>query len=278
MDKVPLDDSIAYAIARLVDDAMVERRLPSHSEIEFEIRKAGLIDYDPNKLGRSSVGKMKRVRTILIHSLEKFPERAEKFAYGIISLVKANGGFRQGSPNYVGKDAVENLVNLLKPKGILLGYDGTISPIVLDGLSFAETTEALENYIERAKKGFEDAALIIGTSKDLMEAVAAHVLVVNTGSYPATTNFPTLLGQAFISLNMATPYDKKTNDEHPRKDIERNLYNLACGINRLRNKQGTGHGRPWLPDVTKEEAIESIQLIGTISGKMLKKLKETNLR
>jgi hypothetical protein len=50
---------------------------------------------------------------------------------------------------------------------------------------------------------------------------------------------------------MATSYDKKVNGEHPRKDIERNMFNIACSINRLRNKQGTGHGRPWLHDVTE---------------------------
>jgi len=48
LNKIPLDDSIAYALARLVDDAMTERRDPSHSAIEFEIRKAGLLDFDPN--------------------------------------------------------------------------------------------------------------------------------------------------------------------------------------------------------------------------------------
>jgi len=274
MNKIPLDDSIAYAVARLVDDAMTERRDPSHSEIGFEISKAGLLDFDPNNSGLSSVGKMKRVRTVLIGSLEKFPERAERFAFGLISLIKANGGFRQGSPNYVGKDSIDNLASVLKPKGILLGYDGTLSPVLLDGLSFEEITEALENYITRAKKGLEDSALIVGTSKDLMEAIAAHVLLAKMGSYPTTANFPTLLGQAFISLGMATSYDKKVIGEHPRKEIERNLYDLACSINRLRNKQGTGHGRPWLPDVTTEEAIEAIQIIGIISEKMLEKLKK----
>ena len=130
------------------------------------------------------VGKTKRVRSTLIRSLEEFPERAERFAFGIISLVKANGGFRQESTNYVGKDVIDNLVSILKPKGILLGYDGTLSPVTLEGLSLEEFTEALDNYIARAKKGMEDAALVVGTGKDFMEAVAAHVLLVKMGLYP----------------------------------------------------------------------------------------------
>lgn len=65
MNKIPLDDSIPYAIAKLVDDAQAERRDPSHSDIGFEIQKAGLEKFDPNKSGQSPVGKMKRVRTVI---------------------------------------------------------------------------------------------------------------------------------------------------------------------------------------------------------------------
>jgi hypothetical protein len=274
MNRLPIDDSIAYALARLVDDAQSERRDPSHSDIGYEIQKAGLLDFDPNKQGLSPVGKMKRVRTVLVSSFEKYPEKAERFAFGLLSLIKANGGFRNDSPNYVGKDEINNLSSVLKSKGILLGIDGSLTPIILEGLSSDEVTEALENYISRAKKGIEDSALIVGTSKDLMEAVAAHVLFEKLGSYPTIANFPTLLGQAFIALGMATSQDKKIDGEHPRKEIERNLFDIACSINRFRNKQGTGHGRPWIPDLTNEEAIEAIQLVGIISDKMLKKLKE----
>ncbi len=74
---------------------------------------------------------------------------------------------------------------------------------------------------------------------------------------------------------MATSQDKKIEREHPRKEIERNLYDLACSINRLRNKQGTGHGRPWIPDLKDDESKEAIRFIGLISDKMLRKLKES---
>jgi hypothetical protein len=272
MTHIPLDDSIAYAIAKLVDDAQQkDRREPSHSEIEFEIKRVGLIEFDPNKPGVSPVGKMKRIRSVMVSSLEKQPAKAESFAFGIINLIKAHGGFREESPNFVGKNEIENLISLLKSKGILLSKDGSISSITLDGLSAEEVTEALQNYVDRAKKGFEDAALIVGTGKDLLEAVAAHVIQEKYGNYPTTVNFPTLLGQAFVSLGMATSQDKKEEGEHPRKEIERNLFDLACTINKLRNKQGTGHGRPFVPDLSNEEAVEAIRIIGIIADKMLSK-------
>jgi hypothetical protein len=272
MNRIPVDDAIAYSVSRLVDDAMTEKREPSHSEIEFTIKQANLMEMDPNKLGASPVGKMKRVRSTLVASIEKYPERAEIFACGIINLVRSNGGFREQSPNYVGSGAIENLISELRPKGILLSKDGQLSQLILDGLESRELTDALRNYVDRAKKGYEDAALIVGTSKDLLEAVAAHVLKERIGNYSTTNNFPTLLGQAFITLGMATSVDKRVDGEHPRKDIERNMFDLACSINRLRNKQGTGHGRPFIPDLTNEESKEAIQIIGIIADKMLKKL------
>ncbi len=273
MDKVPINDAVIYALARLIDDAQKERRDPSHSDIEFQINKAGLSCADPNKEG-PPVGKAKRVRAVLTWSVENSPESAECFAASLISTVKACGGFRESSPNFVGKDEITNLVETLKPIGVSLSTDGSLAPLALDSLSGKPLTKALEIYIERAKKGIEDAALVVGTSKDLMEAVAAHVLQELWGQYPTTANFPTLLGQAFTALGLSTTADKVESGEHPRKNMERKMYDLACSINRLRNKQGTGHGRPWLPDVSNDEAKASIELIGTISERMLIELKK----
>lgn len=273
MDRVPVNDTVIYAIARLVDDAQKERRDPSHSDIEFQINKAGLSSADPNKDG-PPVGKAKRVRAIIAWAIENKPEAAERFTAGIISAVRACGGFRTSSPNFVGKDEISNLADALKPLGVSLAEDGSLVALALEGLTGKPLTKALEIYIDRAKKGIEDAALVIGTSKDLMEAVAAHVLQELWGQYPTTANFPTLLGQAFTALGLATTADKEESGEHPRINMERKMYGLACSINRLRNKQGTGHGRPWVADLTNDEARASIEFIGTISERMLNELKK----
>ena len=44
---------------------------------------------------------------------------------------------------------------------------------------------------------------------------------------------------------------------------------LGSGINTMRNKLGTGHGRPWLPNITDTEARAAIQFMGTIAEWML---------
>jgi hypothetical protein len=271
--KVPVDDDIINAISSLVDDAQSERRDPSHSDIEFEIKRAGLSEFDPKKTGSPPLGKTKRIRQFLFSAFEVKPDLVEKFTTSFLSTMRTAGGFRVDSPNYVGKQPIENLILAFKRHGVIMTLDGLFVPAVLENLSSHELTQALENYIIRAKRGLEDAALIVGTSKDLLEAVAAHVINEMYGSYSTTLNFPTLLYQAFNALGLVTSGDTVTKNEHPRKAIERNMYDLACSINKLRNKQGTGHGRPWLPDVTPVEAICAVESMGVISELLLKKLK-----
>jgi hypothetical protein len=275
MNRIPINDSVIQALARLVDDAQRDRRDPSHSDIEFQISQSGLLVADPNRSG-PPVGKAKRTRAVLTWALENSPELGERFALSIVSTVKGCGGFREDSRNFVGQEEIINLSECLKPLGISLSSDGSLAPILLENLSGKELTEALETYISRAKKGIEDAALIVGTGKDLMEAVAAHVLRELWGQYPDRANFPTLLGQAFTALELSTPAEKETEGEHPRRNMERKMYDMACSINKLRNKTGTGHGRPWLPDVTNEEARTSIELVGIISERLLLELKKKN--
>ncbi|HKM03758.1 MAG TPA: abortive infection family protein [Lachnospiraceae bacterium] len=50
------------------------------------------------------------------------------------------------------------------------------------------------------------------------------------------------------------------------------MYESACSINRLRNKQGTGHGHPFVTTLSKEEGKVVISIMGAIAEYMLAKL------
>jgi hypothetical protein len=263
MERIPLNDKVALAIARLVDDAQEERREPSHSDIEFQINQAGLSAADPKTTLGHPVGKEKRVRAVLAWAVDNNLDAGERFAYGIIGAVAASGGFRE---------RISNLSAMLKLLGVSLALDGSLAPTALEGLSGGSLTEALAIYVARAKRSIEDAALLTGTSKDLMEAVAVHVVEQVWGKYDHSASFAMLLGLAFTALGLATPADAPCAGEHPRADLERKMYDLACAINKLRNKQGTGHGRPWVPDVSDEEARASVEFIGVICERLLTEL------
>lgn len=268
----PLSDSVIHAVARLVDDAQSGTREPSHSQIEFEIQSAGLSGADPKARGQT-VGKAKRIRWTLRWALENNLEAGETLVSVLISLVKGCGGFREGSPNYVGDEAVRNAAEVFKAEGYELTTDGELRPLLLDNLSRTELTAALESYVKRAKRGACDAALVTGTGKDLLEATAAHVLMQRRGCYSSHDNFPTLLGQAFVELGLATPFDPRQPDEPSQKRLEKAMYELGCAINSLRNREGTGHGRPWLLSVTDVEAKVAIEFMGIIAERLLAALK-----
>jgi Abortive infection C-terminus len=268
----PLTDAILFALSRLVDDAQTGTREPSHSDIEFCIVRCKLGAADPKSHGQT-VGKAKRVRAVLSWAIENDFSIGREFVEQFIGLIRGCGGFRPESPNFAGKDAISTLRGALASEGFVLTSDGELHSTILDSLSGVEMTEALLAYVRRAQKGSSDAALLAGTSKDLLEATAALVLQETWGSYSSAANFPTLLGQAFVAIGLKTTADKVANGESPQHRLQRALYEAACAINSLRNKQGTGHGRPWLPSVTDDEARQAVQVMGTISEMLLTRLK-----
>ena len=280
MTTIPVTEVIAQALTQFVEDAGANGvwRDPSHGDIEFHVHAAGLAAVDPRQQGQATIGTARRVRAILYGAMEADPAGASKFAVGFLSKVRASGGFREGSTNYVGLESINNARAAFDSEGFALADDGSLSAKLLGSLKGPEMTDALRVYAMRAQKGATDAALVAGTGKDLLEATAAHSLETLSGSYPNGANFQALLGMAFIALDLAVPEIPEQAGEPPCKAMERGLFLAAMGVNRLRNKQGTGHGRPFLPTITDEEAKAAIEVVGTVAGYMLAKLAKRERR
>jgi hypothetical protein len=263
----PLSDAIITASSRLVDDYQSPRD-PSHADLKTQVKRAGLESADLTV----PAGKERRVRAILGWAIEHNESAGRTFLGYLVAEIRGCGGFRTESTNYVGADAIENARDAFRVEGFDLSLDGILLPINFDGLTGPEATEALRAIARRAARGADDDPLVVGTSKDLLEATAAHVLRESFGTYSETANFPSLLGQAFVALGLATPEHVKEPDEPASRRVERSLYEAGCAVNGLRNKDGTGHGRPWLSSVSTAEARVAIRTMGTISDFLLDKL------
>ncbi len=274
---LPITDTIIAALAQLVDDSKSngEYREPTHSDIEFYVGRTGLSSADPKSQGQT-VGKAKRIRAILSWAIDNNADAGSKLIEQLLSKLRASGGFRKQSNNYVGDEAITNAIAAFSTEGYELSKDGDIRPKVLESLKGKALTEALLSYARRAQKGAHDAALLSGTGKDLLEATAAHIIQTKYGSYPSNANFQGLLGQAFIALSLAVPEQTPLPGEAPTKAMERSMFKTACAINKLRNKEGTGHGRPWLSNLTLPETTAAIEFVGTISSYLLAKLNENS--
>ncbi|MCH7306534.1 abortive infection family protein [Acinetobacter sp. NIPH 1852] len=271
--EIPIADDIIVAISKLIDDSQVTSREPTHSDLDFYIKKASLLEGDPKHLGQT-VGKAKRLRATLSWALEYKPRNGSKLIHSILSLIKASGGFRENSQNFVGKEEIKNMINILDFHGIILSEHGDLHTKTLENLSGKNLTLALKSYANRAKQGSEDAALLSGTGKDLLEATAKHIIQTKFGSHTANANFPTLMGQAYAALEMTTPETPKQAGESAIKDYERALFKLATSINIIRNKEGTGHGRIYTSNLNNYESHNIIQAVGIITEFLLNRLEE----
>lgn len=273
-NKAPVNDAIIVAVARFVDDAQSGTREPSHSDLEFQINRSGLTGGDP-KLQGQVVGKAKRVRAVLSWGIDNAPDKTETFVAALIGLIRGKGGFRTSSSNFVGEEEILDAREAFRLEGYVLSDDGELYASTLENLTGVQMTAALEAYMRRAQRGSEDGALLVGTGKDLLEATAAHIIIEKYGQYSPQSNFPTLLGQAFTALGLATPQSPVQPGETPQRRVERSLYEAGCAVNALRNKTGTGHGRPFMPLVSDDEARAAVQLIGIVSGLLLRALKRS---
>jgi len=259
----PLTEAVIAALARLMDDSQSSRQ-PAHSEIEDQFRRAGLMHADPNQTPPPK-GKAKRIRGVLQWAIENDIEKGEKLVSLLVALVRGVGGFREGS-NFVGIEEIQGLRNAFASEGYNLTETGELLPTVLDSLAGQELTDTLKAYVRRAQLGVRDAALITGTGKDLMEAVAAHVVVKRFGHYSHDDNFPMLLGRAFAAVGLC-PVKKTTMTAQEQMDVA--LYDLACAVNRLLNREGTRHGRPFPTTVTPAEARAAVQSTGVVAARLL---------
>jgi hypothetical protein len=266
MQRVTLSDELITALSRLIDDGQTEaKREPTHSTLTFHFQKAGLLHGDPAAAGQT-VGKAKRLRGVLNWALENAEEAGGALAVTLIGVIRGCGGFRESSSNYVGRGALADAIAAFREDGYALSEDGVLGPLLLDNLSRKELTQALRNYVRRAQRGSLDAALVAGTGKDLMEAVAKHVLTVKFGSEPAITNVPTLVAQAFMAFGLCIDAPQALA---PQQRVDAALYDLACAVNALRNAQGTGHGRPFPPSVSDDEARTAIESTSVICERLL---------
>ena len=197
-----LTDEIIGAIAHFFDAGTG----PTQDELDRMIRRAGLEAADPRGgPDGATVGKTKRVREVLSYALDRDREAGEKLVRFLVGAIKAAGSFRPGSPSYAGEQVIQAAREAFHAAGYELDPEGNLRQATLENLEGPELTDAIRAYVRRAQLGSQDAALLVGTSKDLLEATARHALVVATGSYPSSTDFPTTLYQAFDRLSLALP-------------------------------------------------------------------------
>lgn len=265
----PISTAIASSVANMVS----ADRPPSHHELTQLFGRVGLHSFDPGE----SVGKLKRARAVLAAAADKAPNRGSDLIASLLESLQAGGAFLPESPSFLGTDLLSNAQAAFRQHSWVLEADGRLRPLLLDAVDEAAWGPALATMVTRARTGDDDAALVTGTGKDLLEGAARHVLVEHGGTYDERIGFAGTLFQAYMAVGLKplTPHELKELreiiDTDPQRQLEQALYLLAIAINALRNAEGTGHGRPFLPKVTREEAKAAVESMAVISGFLLSK-------
>ncbi len=273
----PLDYSIVTAVAGFVEFSASKAgaKRPSHRELGELFAQCGIVGGDPKRPDRQ-VGKQRRVNACLTWAISNNIAGGQQFVDLLVRELRGWGGFRPESENFVGTEAIENARATFRSLGWDLDGNGSLLPTNVETLSGAALTDTLKGYARRAMEGADDSALVAGTAKDLLEATARHVLLERGTSRNVVEKlkFPDLVGMAFAALDMATLKHKPQAGESAEKELERTLFGAALSVNRLRNQQGTGHGRPWLATLSTEGAATAARVSGAIAHRLLMELQK----
>jgi len=131
----PISDLIVAAVSKMVDDSQADTyREPSHSDLDFYIARVGLNAADPKSQGQT-VGKAKRVGAVLSLALDNDPVAGGKLIESLVAKVRASGGFRDTSENFIGMGAIERAIEAFDSEGFLLTEDGDFRPKNLEALA-----------------------------------------------------------------------------------------------------------------------------------------------
>lgn len=274
MTTTPLTEEIAAALSKCFSDGAG----PSHRELTEVFRRAGVIDLDPGEHSLANVSKAVRVRAVLGDLAAGGSSKGSggKLVEGLLARMRVFGCFDEGAESYVGKTTLRTARSAFQTTGWSLDDSGRLAPLVLADIDHAHLRPALEAQVARLQDASDDAALLMGTAKDFLETVARYAL--EELGQPARTNadFPELLYLSRERLGLLP--NQITADDPAGKAVREaydGLWKIAKAVNELRNLEGTGHGRAFLPATPAVTARAVVQAAAVLGQVMLTTLDQT---
>jgi hypothetical protein len=248
--QAPVSDEVAGALARF----FFRGDGPSHSKIGSAFASAGYGDDDPYVPATGTPNKEDRVLTVL-RAARRRPERARQLVDGLLVALRVAGCFDPAGTNVYDRDRVRTAQRAFRPLGWVLSDDGFLSAAGAIDLTTGGR-EALDEQVERLRRATDDPGQLLGSAKDLLEAVAKFVL--EEFAVPVTKNdsfdHAWHLARDRLSL-LPTQVNPALPGANNIKAILQSSWTIAEQVNKLRNLQGTGHGRTLPTGVSADMAL-----------------------
>ncbi|GAA1392092.1 abortive infection family protein [Pseudonocardia kongjuensis] len=242
----PVSAEIAACVARFYFGGAG----PSHRKLTHAFQTSGYGEFDTYDPETGLPNKETRVQNVLRVAVRR-PAGSRSLVDSLLIDLRIEGCFSSDSRS---SDA-ENVRRAFQQVGWLLTDDGYLNPIGEIDLETGGRL-ALDEQIARLRRSTNDPAILIGSAKEILEAVAKFVLE-EVGMPPSKhADFGQLLYLARERLGVLP--DSVAGDVPGAKHIKSILggsWMIAEKVNELRNLQGTGHGRTLPTGVTAEVAL-----------------------
>lgn len=263
MPGAPVSEEIAAALGAFFSGGLG----PTHSVLSGVFAGAGYADADPYNPVMQGPNKETRVQLVISAACRR-PGRGRELVEALLARLRASGAFSSNRYGY-DPDVVRVAKRAFARAGWQLDDDGLLSPAGPIDVSTGGR-QALNDQIERLKRATDDPALLIGTSKDLLEAVAKFVLEEFQITPRANASFADVWYAARGRLGLLP--ERVPNDTPGAQQIRTILqssWRIAEQVNELRAVQGTGHGRTLPSAMTAEMALLVVREACSVAELML---------
>lgn len=223
---------------------------PSHSSLTSAFLAAGLTDLTPYVPGSlQNANKVDRI-TEAGRAVWRQTSGGRRLVEELLSLYRVNGIF--ADPHFdMEKSALRSA---LRQQGWALSEEGRLEALGEIHLEVGDR-QALNDQLNRLRRNTEDAALLLGTAKELLESVGKFVLEEGNRLPDRRMDFPEVMVESMKQLGvMPVQVDSSTEGGKQIRKVYQAVRTIIEAINELRNDYGTGHGRTLPTGVSVEAA------------------------
>ncbi|MGO9658608.1 MAG: abortive infection family protein [Acidimicrobiales bacterium] len=188
----------------------------------------------------------------IIRAAIKRSARAHELVDNLLATVRLNGCF--GSKDDADeRRLVTTAQSAFRRAGWVLSDDGTLMAIGAIDLDTGGR-QALDEQLDRLRRSAEDPGQLLGSAKDLLEAVAKFVF--EELGCPPVSDFNQLW---YLARDRLGVHPRQFVEDAPGAEQVRKIlgasWTIAEQVNELRNLQGTGHGRTLPTGVPPDVAL-----------------------
>ena len=254
-----------YLVGR-INDFFQSGSGPTHSKLSQVFSEIGVDDGYHFSPDGDSPTKQTRILDAF-RKLERKLEQSALLLSKLVNLLRLNGDL-----TLISNSKRNGLVEALNENGWTLSDSNSLETSVPVNLATAGR-DSLQEQLNRLNRSTDDPALLLGTAKELIEAIYKFVLEEIGTGVPKNYKFQQLQYLALDRLQMLPDNVDATKPGGAQlRAIDQGARDLAQQINELRNLQGTGHGRTLPTGVTKEAAMFVIRQGGLLAEMLLVQL------